>query len=173
MALIAAHLNAGHSGGDSVAIGIYSPSSPTSIPPSPPSLISLMVSVDVKHHVYLEWSDTPSSDTLAAEARGLGRLLHHSAATPHTGQWSSARGRHAPLPTHLHCPPGHRTAGGSVPFQRKEVSAKQHEPQTKWIQVQVAPFTRCTAIQLYSPHGEIHSAVGNTWNIPSIKDYLE
>ena len=37
MALIAAHLNAGHSGGDSVAIGIYiySPSSPTSIPPSP------------------------------------------------------------------------------------------------------------------------------------------
>ena len=56
MALIAAHLNAGHSGGDSVAIGIYSPSSPTSIPPYPPfspSLISLMVSVDVKHHVYL------------------------------------------------------------------------------------------------------------------------
>ena len=32
------------------------PSSPTSIPPCPPfspSLISLMVSVDVKHHVYL------------------------------------------------------------------------------------------------------------------------
>ena len=48
-ALIAAHLNAGHSGGDSVAIGIYSPSSPTSIPlpPFSPSLISLMVSVDV------------------------------------------------------------------------------------------------------------------------------
>ena len=40
MALIAAHLNAGRSGGDSVAIGINSPSSPT-------SLISLMVSVDV------------------------------------------------------------------------------------------------------------------------------
>ena len=44
-----------HSSGDSVAIGILSPSSPTSIPTSPfsPSLISLMVSVDVKHHVYL------------------------------------------------------------------------------------------------------------------------
>ena len=55
MALIAAHLNAVHSGDDSVAIGIYSPSSHTSIPPSPfsPSLISLMVSVDVKHHVHL------------------------------------------------------------------------------------------------------------------------
>ena len=58
MALIAAHLNAGRSGGDSVAIGIYSPSSPTSLGPTPfppfsPSLISLMVSVDVKHHVYL------------------------------------------------------------------------------------------------------------------------
>ena len=56
MSLIAAHLNAGHSGGDSVAIGIYSSSFPTSIPPFPPfspSLISLMVSVDVKHHVYL------------------------------------------------------------------------------------------------------------------------
>ena len=61
MALIAARLNAGHSGGDSVAIGIYSTSSPTFIPlppsmPPPPfssSLISLVVSVDVKHHVYL------------------------------------------------------------------------------------------------------------------------
>ena len=31
MALIAAHLNAGHSGGDSVAIGIY----PLPLPPSP------------------------------------------------------------------------------------------------------------------------------------------
>ena len=59
MAVIAAHLNVGHSGGDSVAIGIYSLSFPTSIPPPPPlppfspSLLSLMVSVDVKHHVYL------------------------------------------------------------------------------------------------------------------------
>ena len=36
MALIAAHLNAGHSGGDSVAIGIYILSLfPNSIPPSP------------------------------------------------------------------------------------------------------------------------------------------
>ena len=50
MALIAAHLNAGHSGGDSVAIGIYSLSSPPPTPyPSPlsPSLISRTVSVDV------------------------------------------------------------------------------------------------------------------------------
>ena len=55
MALIAANLNAGHSGGDGVAIGIYSPSSTTPIPsPLPPSLMSLMVSVDVKHHVYLQ-----------------------------------------------------------------------------------------------------------------------
>ena len=55
MALIAAHLNAGHSGGDSVAIGIQSPSPPTSVPTHPfsPSLISRTVSVDVKHHVYL------------------------------------------------------------------------------------------------------------------------
>ena len=56
LALIAAHLNAGHSGGDSVAICIYSPLPP---PPYPlpsfsPSLISLMVSVDVEHHVYLQ-----------------------------------------------------------------------------------------------------------------------
>ena len=42
MALIAAHLNAGHPGGDSVAIGIYSPSSPTSIP-----------SQDSKFHILL------------------------------------------------------------------------------------------------------------------------
>ena len=42
------HLNAGHSGGDSVAIGIYS----TSTSSFSPSLISLMVSVDVKHYVY-------------------------------------------------------------------------------------------------------------------------
>ena len=55
MALIAAHLNAGHSGGDSVATGIMSlfPHLHTTFPPFSPSLISLMVSVDVKHHVYL------------------------------------------------------------------------------------------------------------------------
>ena len=56
MALIAAHLNAGHSGSDSVAIGIYSPSYSASIPhfpPFSPYQICLMVSVDVKHHVYL------------------------------------------------------------------------------------------------------------------------
>ena len=50
MALIAAHLNAGHSGGDSIAIGIYILSL---LPPFSLSVISLMVSVDVKHHVYL------------------------------------------------------------------------------------------------------------------------
>ena len=53
MALIAAHLNAEVI---LVAIGIYSPWSPTSIPPPPPvspSLICRTVSVDVKHHVYL------------------------------------------------------------------------------------------------------------------------
>ena len=51
MALIAAHLNAGHSGGecsDRYMISL----SPTSMGFSP-SLISLMVSVDVKHHVHL------------------------------------------------------------------------------------------------------------------------
>ena len=51
MALIAAHLNAGiivvvTTAG--VATGVYN------LPlPLPPSLISLMVSVDVRHHVYL------------------------------------------------------------------------------------------------------------------------
>ena len=54
MALIAAHLNAGHSGGEcsdryilSLFPRLHTP------PPFSPSLISLMVSVDVKHHVYL------------------------------------------------------------------------------------------------------------------------
>ena len=45
-----------HSDDDSFAIGIYSsplPTSPYPLPPFSPSLISLMVSVDVKHHVYL------------------------------------------------------------------------------------------------------------------------
>ena len=40
-----------HSGGHSVAIGISSPS----IPPPSPSLISLLVSVAVKHHVYFTY----------------------------------------------------------------------------------------------------------------------
>ena len=57
MALIAAHLNAGRSGGDSVVIGIsilsLFPHLHTPFPSFSPSLISLMVSVDVKHHVYL------------------------------------------------------------------------------------------------------------------------
>ena len=56
MALIAAHLNAGViSGGDSVAV-VYNLPLHHLHTPSPlllSSLISLMVSVDVKHHVYL------------------------------------------------------------------------------------------------------------------------
>ena len=67
MALIAAHLNAGHSGGDGVGIGIYSPSSPH---PFSPSLISLMVSVDVKHHVYLlRTLNITSSSSPSTQAR--------------------------------------------------------------------------------------------------------
>ena len=58
MAVIAAHLNAG--GGDSVAIGIIigiiiiSLFPHIHIPSLSPSLINLMVSVDVKHRVYLQ-----------------------------------------------------------------------------------------------------------------------
>ena len=50
MALTSAHLNAGVilSGGDSVAICNL----PPTLRPFSPSLISLMVSVDVKHHIY-------------------------------------------------------------------------------------------------------------------------
>ena len=62
MALIAAHLNAGRSGGDSVVIGIYIlslfPHLHTPFPSFSPSLISLMVSVDVKHHVYLSTNNS-------------------------------------------------------------------------------------------------------------------
>ena len=56
MALIDAHLNVGVT--LVVTMYIYKPSSPTSIPPSPfsPSLISLVVSVGLKHHVYLLFS---------------------------------------------------------------------------------------------------------------------
>ena len=64
MALIAAHINAGHLGGDSVAIGIIILALfshlPTPFPPFPPSLISLMVSVDVKHNAYFP-TETPST----------------------------------------------------------------------------------------------------------------
>ena len=57
MAPIVAHLNAGHSGGDSVAIGITVSLFPHLHNPFSPSLISLTVSVDVKHHVYF-WHST-------------------------------------------------------------------------------------------------------------------
>ena len=55
MALIAAHLNAGVilSGGGSVAIGISSPSLPHFHTPFSQSLIGLIVSADVKQHVYI------------------------------------------------------------------------------------------------------------------------
>ena len=58
MALIAAHLNAGvtDSGDDSVAIGIIISLFPhLHTPPHAfsPSIISLIVSVDVKRHIYL------------------------------------------------------------------------------------------------------------------------
>ena len=79
MALIATHLNAGHAGGDIVAIGIYAPSSHTSIPPSPPfswSLISLMVSVDVKHRVYLLTS-TMSIDSVSIALLSLPQVKFH------------------------------------------------------------------------------------------------
>ena len=55
MALIAAHLNAGIILVVTVVIDIYNlplPPPPYPLPPLSPSLISLMVSVDVKHHVY-------------------------------------------------------------------------------------------------------------------------
>ena len=56
MALIAAHLNAGHSGGDVCSdryiLSLFPPLQ-TPFPPFSPSLISLVISVDVKHHVYL------------------------------------------------------------------------------------------------------------------------
>ena len=73
MALVAAHLNAGVILVVSVAIGIQSPSPPTYIPPCPhfsPSVISLMVFVDAKHHVYLltfkldRFCDNTNTDTV-------------------------------------------------------------------------------------------------------------
>ena len=56
MALIAAHLNAGHSGGDGVAIGIYSlPPPPYPLPPilPVPNKPQLWFLWTFKHHVYL------------------------------------------------------------------------------------------------------------------------
>ena len=67
MAVIAGHLNAGHSGGDSVAIDIPYPSSPPlyslhpSLVPVPNNLNNLTVSVDVKGHVYLLIYQRPQS----------------------------------------------------------------------------------------------------------------
>ena len=63
MALIAAHLNAGHSGGDSVAIGIY----PLPLPPPPYPLPPIFPIPNkpygfcVKHHVYLLYTDRMNS----------------------------------------------------------------------------------------------------------------
>ena len=60
MALIFAHLNAGHSGGDSVAIGLMVSVEALRFLWKPYGFCgSLMVSVEVKHHVYLLTS--PSS----------------------------------------------------------------------------------------------------------------
>ena len=56
-----------HSGGDSVAIGIWSPSSPhlhTPFPPFSLSVISLMVSVDVKHQVYQHFTQHDPAKSL-------------------------------------------------------------------------------------------------------------
>ena len=82
MALIAAHLNARHSGGDSVAIGIYCPSSTTSIPPPlpfSPSLIKLMVSVDVTEAPCL------LTEIPVTKLRTLGRLCCHKLQAPLSG----------------------------------------------------------------------------------------
>ena len=62
MALIAAHLNAGvilvvTAYSDRYIISLPLPPPLYPIPPFSPSLISLMVSVDVKHHVYLRDSE--------------------------------------------------------------------------------------------------------------------
>ena len=73
MALIAAHLNAGHSDGDSIAIGIYSPTSHTPFPHFP--LISLTVSVDVKHHVYLLLRTLPVGHLWYTPAVTASRLI--------------------------------------------------------------------------------------------------
>ena len=73
MALISAHLNAEVilvvTKKPKKAINILSlfPHLHTPFPPFPPSLISLMVSVDVKHHVYLLKSEIRKTAVLAAD----------------------------------------------------------------------------------------------------------
>ena len=82
MALIAAQLNAGHSGGDTVAISILSP-------PFSPSLINLTVSVDVKHHVYFKLLSSTVKDALASPLAPLLSSLFSLSLPPHP-----------PTPTH-------------------------------------------------------------------------
>ena len=67
----------------SVAIGIYTlplppPPYPLPFPPFSPSLISLMVSVDVKHHVYLLDGHLETSTQLLSSARIIRERSHLS-----------------------------------------------------------------------------------------------
>ena len=68
MALIAAHLNAGVILVVTVQLYIYNhplPPPPYPLPHISPSLLSLMVSVDVKHHVYLPFLPPPPPTPLS------------------------------------------------------------------------------------------------------------